>query len=129
MNSTTKAWIAAAVAVVFALGLIVWQVRARRSEISNLSAEDMSLIAEDQPPQFRARKITKISEITGIEGDMIGTQDLFVYKQTGVDEAGAAQGDFMATGKLPRIIEKLRVAGTNLPIELFEQRIPRESVR
>ncbi len=58
MNSTTKAWIAAAVAVVFALGLIVWQVRARRSEISNLSAEDMSLIAEDQPPQFRARLAT-----------------------------------------------------------------------
>jgi len=46
------------VAVVFALGLIVWQVRARRSEISNLSAADMSLIAEDQPPQFRARLAT-----------------------------------------------------------------------
>lgn len=55
MNSTTKAWIAAAVAVVFALGLIVWQVKARRTEISNLSAEDMALIAEDQPPQFRTR--------------------------------------------------------------------------
>lgn len=55
MTSITKAWIAAAVAVVFAIGLIVWQVKARRTEISNLSAEDMSLIAEDQPPQFRSR--------------------------------------------------------------------------
>lgn len=55
MSSTTKAWIAAAVAVVFAVGLIVWQVKARRTEISNLSAADMALIAEDQPPQFRAR--------------------------------------------------------------------------
>ena len=55
MSSTTKAWIAAAVAVVFAIGLIVWQVKARRTEISSLSAEDMALIAEDQPPQFRAR--------------------------------------------------------------------------
>ena len=55
MTSTTKAWIAAAVAVVFALGLIVWQVKARRSESLNLSAEDMALIAEDQSPQFRAR--------------------------------------------------------------------------
>lgn len=56
MNSTTKAWIAAAVAVLFAGGLIVWQVKARRSsEISNLSAEDMALIAEDQSPQFRSR--------------------------------------------------------------------------
>lgn len=55
MNSTTKAWIAAGAAVVLAVGLIVWQVKARRTEINNLSAEDMSLIAEDQPPQFRAR--------------------------------------------------------------------------
>jgi parvulin-like peptidyl-prolyl isomerase len=55
LSSTTKAWIAAAVAVVFAIGLIVWQVKARRTEISSLSAEDMALIAEDQPPQFRAR--------------------------------------------------------------------------
>jgi len=58
LSSTTKAWIAAAVAVVFAVGLIVWQVKARRTEISNLSAEDMALIAEDQPPQFRARLAT-----------------------------------------------------------------------
>lgn len=58
MSSTTKAWIAAAVAVVFAVGLIVWQVKARRTEISNLSAEDMALIAEDQPPQFRTRLAT-----------------------------------------------------------------------
>ena len=55
MSSTTKAWIAAAVAVVLAVGLIVWQVKARRSEILNLSAEDMALIAEDQAPGFRAR--------------------------------------------------------------------------
>ncbi len=55
MTSTTKAWIAAAVAVVFSVGLIAWQVKARRAETLNLSAEDMALIAEDQPPQFRSR--------------------------------------------------------------------------
>ena len=55
MTSTTKALIAAAVAVVFALGLIVWQVKARRSETLNLSAEDMAMIAEEQAPQFRTR--------------------------------------------------------------------------
>jgi len=55
LTSITKAWIAAAVAVVFALGLIVWQVKARRSEALNLSAEDMALIAEEQSPQFRTR--------------------------------------------------------------------------
>ena len=55
MKSTTKALIAAGVAVVFALGLIVWQVKGRRSETLNLSAEDVALIAEDQSPQFRTR--------------------------------------------------------------------------
>jgi parvulin-like peptidyl-prolyl isomerase len=55
LTSTTKAWIAAAVAVVFSVGLIAWQVKARRAETLNLSAEDMSLIAEDQSPQFRSR--------------------------------------------------------------------------
>ena len=55
MTSTNKALIAAAVAVAFALGLIVWQVKARRSDSLNLSAEDMSMIAEEQAPQFRTR--------------------------------------------------------------------------
>lgn len=53
MNSTTKAWIAAGVAVVFSIALITWQVKARRSEAVNLTAEDMALVAEDQAPQFR----------------------------------------------------------------------------
>jgi parvulin-like peptidyl-prolyl isomerase len=55
LTSTTKAWIAAGVAVVFAIALIAWQVKARRSENLNLSAEDMAMIAEEQSPQFRAR--------------------------------------------------------------------------
>jgi parvulin-like peptidyl-prolyl isomerase len=58
LTSTTKAWIAAAIAVLFAGGLIVWQVKARRSEMLHLSAEDMALIAEDQSPQFRSRLAT-----------------------------------------------------------------------
>lgn len=55
MKSTTKALIAGAVAVAFALGLIVWQVQAHRARAINLTAEDMSLIAGEQPPQVRAR--------------------------------------------------------------------------
>lgn len=55
MTSTTKAWIAAAVAVVFSIGLITWQVKARRADAVNLTGDDMALVAEDQPPQFRAR--------------------------------------------------------------------------
>jgi parvulin-like peptidyl-prolyl isomerase len=55
LNSTRKALVAAAVAVVFALGLIFWQVKARKAGPVELSAEDMTLIAEDQAPQVRAR--------------------------------------------------------------------------
>ena len=55
MTSTKKALIAAAVAVIFAMGLIFWQVKARKSGPVELTPEDMALIAEDQPPQMRAR--------------------------------------------------------------------------
>lgn len=55
MTSTRKALIAAAVAVVFAMGLIYWQVKARKAGPVELTPEDMALIAEDQPPQMRAR--------------------------------------------------------------------------
>ena len=55
MNSTKKAYIAAAVAILFAAGLIFWQVKARRPGPVELTPEDMSLIAEDQPAQMRAR--------------------------------------------------------------------------
>jgi peptidyl-prolyl cis-trans isomerase C len=58
LNSTRKALIAAAVAVIFALGLIYWQVKARKSGPVELSPEDMALIAEDQPAQMRARLAT-----------------------------------------------------------------------
>ena len=55
MNSTRKAFIAAAVAVIFSLGLIFWQVKARKAGPVELTAEDMTLLAEEQPPQMRAR--------------------------------------------------------------------------
>ena len=58
MTSTRKALIAAAVAVIFAMGLIFWQVKARKTGPVELTPEDMALIAEDQPPQMRARLAT-----------------------------------------------------------------------
>jgi parvulin-like peptidyl-prolyl isomerase len=55
LNSTRKALIAAAVAVIFSFGLIFWQVKARKSGQVELTPEDMTVIAESQPPQLRAR--------------------------------------------------------------------------
>ena len=58
MNSTTKAWIAAGVGILFSIGLIVWQVRASHAAPVNLSADDMTQIASDQAPQARQRLAT-----------------------------------------------------------------------
>jgi parvulin-like peptidyl-prolyl isomerase len=58
LNSTRKALIAAAIAIVFCAGLIFWQVKARRLGPVELTPEDMTLLAEDQPPQLRARLAT-----------------------------------------------------------------------
>ena len=58
MNSKTKAWIAAGVGIIFAVGLIVWQVKASHGAPINLTADDMTQIASDQAPQARARLAT-----------------------------------------------------------------------
>jgi pilus assembly protein CpaF len=70
-----------------------------------------------------ARKIIKISEIVGMEEDVVSMQDLFVFKQTGVDEDRAAQGYHYCTGIRPKCLDALESAGEKLPTELFERRI------
>ena len=69
------------------------------------------------------RKIIKISEITGMEGEIISMQDIFVFRQSGLDESGKAQGQFLATGIRPNLLEKLAGAGIRLPPNLFEARV------
>jgi pilus assembly protein CpaF len=69
-----------------------------------------------------ARKVVKVSEITGMEGEVISMHDLFVFKQTGVDGEGNAVGQFQATGIRPRCMDRLSAAGVPLPVEMFERR-------
>ena len=69
------------------------------------------------------RRIVKISEITGMEGDVLSMHDLFGFKQTGVDDGRAAQGYFYASGLRPQCLERLEVAGARLPPEMFERKI------
>jgi pilus assembly protein CpaF len=69
------------------------------------------------------RKIIKISEITGMEGDIISMHDIFGYKQTGVDDYRAAQGYFFATGIRPQSLERLEISGVGLPVTMFERRV------
>ncbi len=70
-----------------------------------------------------ARKVVKVSEVTGMEGDNIVMHDLFAFKQTGVDEKRRAQGYFHTTGIRPQCLERLRALGAGLPPEMFERRI------
>jgi pilus assembly protein CpaF len=70
-----------------------------------------------------ARKVVKISEVTGLEGDNFVMHDLFAFKQTGVDERQVAQGYFHANGIRPQCLERLASFGVGLPPELFERRM------
>jgi pilus assembly protein CpaF len=69
------------------------------------------------------RKITRIAEITGMEGEVLTMHDLFVYHQTGLDAQRRAQGYFSATGVRPFFSERLESTGNGLPMQAFEQRI------
>jgi pilus assembly protein CpaF len=66
------------------------------------------------------RKITSIQEITGMEGDVVTMQEIFAYRQTGIDAEGKAIGHFQATGIRPKFTDKLRNYGVSLPDSLFD---------
>jgi pilus assembly protein CpaF len=69
------------------------------------------------------RRITHISEILGLEQDMITMQDLFTFRRTGVDAADAARGQFECLGVRPKFMAKLEASGARLPANLFQQRV------
>jgi pilus assembly protein CpaF len=66
------------------------------------------------------RKVTSISEITGMEGDIITMQEIFVFEKAGVTQDGKVIGRFRATGVRPKCCERLKASGIHLPAEMFE---------
>src|SRR5467141_606327 len=70
-----------------------------------------------------SRKVLTISEVIGMEGDMIALQDIFVFERTGVDESGKVRGVFHSTGLPPHFAERLATAGCRLSPALFESRM------
>jgi pilus assembly protein CpaF len=66
------------------------------------------------------RKVVAVSEIIGMEGTVITTQDIFVFEKEGINEEGAVLGRHKATGIRPKFAERLESAGILLPTELFE---------
>src|SRR6478672_7022250 len=72
------------------------------------------------------RKVTNISEITGMEGDVITMQDIFVFDRQGVGEGGAVLGHFKATGIRPKFADRLKAYGIDLAAMLFSNLEPRQ---
>jgi pilus assembly protein CpaF len=66
-----------------------------------------------------SRKITTIAEITGMEGNTITAQDLFVFERQGVDAKGKVVGRFRPTGIRPKFTEKLEAMGIRFDVETF----------
>src|SRR5688572_3354687 len=94
-------------------------IKAMRQQIS--SAVD--IIVQANRLQGGPRKITSITEVLGMEQDVIIMQEIFRYKQLGIDQNGRAYGQFEATGVRPTFVARLEAAGIKLPTKLFQGRI------
>jgi pilus assembly protein CpaF len=69
------------------------------------------------------RRLVYIAEVTGMEGDVICLQDLFLFRQAGISPDGHAKGQFEACGVRPRVLDRLIAEGADLPHTLFERRV------
>jgi pilus assembly protein CpaF len=94
-------------------------IKAMRQQIS--SAVD--LIVQANRLQGGPRKVTHITEVMNMEQDMIIMQDIFRYKQLGIDQNGRAFGQFEATGVRPSFVNRLEASGIKLPSNLFQERV------
>ncbi|MGB9242847.1 MAG: CpaF family protein [Candidatus Acidiferrales bacterium] len=69
------------------------------------------------------RKVVSLAEITGMEGEVVTMQDIFVYRKRGIRDSGEVLGEFIPTGIRPKFAERLAVTGIQLPVSMFE--VPR----
>ncbi|WP_249869043.1 CpaF family protein [Oceanobacillus saliphilus] len=91
-------------------------VRAIREQI----ASALDIIVQQARLKDGSRKITRVTEVLGLEGDTIVLQDIFVYKEQKNIATGKATGSFQATGIRPHCVEKLELAGQDVN-ELFRE--------
>jgi pilus assembly protein CpaF len=69
------------------------------------------------------RRVVKIVEITGMEGDTVCLHDIFRFNQTGIDEFGHARGHFEACGVRPLLLDRLKAKGVELPSGMFQRKV------
>jgi pilus assembly protein CpaF len=90
--------------------------RAMRQQI----ASAIQIVVQQSRMSDGTRKVTNISEITGMEGDVITMQEIFVFEKLGISQEGKVIGRFRATGVRPKAAERLKAAGIHLPTDMFE---------
>ena len=90
--------------------------RAMRHQISSA----IQIVVQQSRLSDGSRRVTSVSEITGMEGDIITMQDIFVFEKLGVGQEGKVLGRFRASGVRPKVWERLRAAGINLPPTMFD---------
>ena len=91
--------------------------RAMRQQV----ASAINLVVQVARMSDGSRRLTSISEITGMEGETITMQEIFQYERTGVDSQGQVLGRFRPTGIRPRFAERLKACGLQLPRVFFEE--------
>lgn len=87
--------------------------------IKEMIASAVHMIIQQSRLDDGSRKVMYITEIGGIQGDVVTLQDIFVYKQEGIGKDGKIQGKFMASGFIPKFIETLEKKGYKVPRGLF----------
>ena len=83
-------------------------------------ASAIHLVIQQSRMSDGTRKVTSISEITGMEGDVITMQEVFCFEKLGVTQDGKVIGRFRATGVRPKVCERLKASGVHLPPDMFE---------
>jgi pilus assembly protein CpaF len=86
--------------------------------IREQTASAVDVICQQSRMRDGTRKITHITEVSGMEGDVITMTDIFIFDQTGV-EGGKIIGRLRPTGLRPKFIDKMEAAGINLPPSIF----------
>jgi pilus assembly protein CpaF len=92
--------------------------------ISQQLASAIKLVVQVSRLQDGTRKILSISEVLGVHDEKVELQEIFTFERVGVTDAGKVQGRFRATGVAPRILERLRVSGIQLPQGIFDEVVP-----
>jgi pilus assembly protein CpaF len=90
--------------------------RAMREQITSA----LDVIIQPQRLSDGTRRIVSVTEVTGMEGEVITTQEIYRFKRRGVTPEGRIIGQFEATGVRPTFTDRLRVSGIELPSRMFE---------